>query len=511
MTHLIGTQDDDQLAGDGDSDLIEGLAGNDFLMGGAGDDTVLGGSGDDSLIQNTGTDLFDGGAGDDRIFFDPNGRDTVLGGAGDDYVLAVNSNGAGFCTIDTGDGGDLIAISDGYEVADFAVRAGAGNDLIQMFSANSLSVDAGDGNDRIWLQGGVNLVRLGAGHDVLELSASLGSNKVKDFAATGDSADTIAVGDLLSYWAQDWDPGTNPFSGNYLCLTQKGADAVLQMNMYGEDGENWITVVKLKGVDASELTAANLSGYSPTDGTVQGGVFRGGSRVDVLLGTGGDDRMFGGAGDDTMDGQLGDDILAGGADGDRLTDDLGGSDHLLGEGGADTLTAGRWSYAYTGDADHVTLDGGEANDQLYLQGDAAFLVEATALGGAGDDWISLSDGATAYVVGGGGADAMESAASSSVFVYEATADSTAGAADTIQGVKASYFIDLSQIDANANKAGDQVFKLVDTLSGHAGELALAYDALNEMTWVEGDVNGDGVADLLIGLQGDHADFANFVL
>ena len=86
----------------------------------------------------------------------------------------------------------------------------------------------------------------------------------------------------------------------------------------------------------------------------------------------------------------------------------------------------------------------------------------------------------------------------------------AGAAiDTIVDLSAEDVIDLSAIDANTHKAGDQAFALVGAFSHHAGELTLTKDG--KFTTLAADVNGDGVADLTVSIKGDHHDFSNFVL
>lgn len=49
------------------------------------------------------------------------------------------------------------------------------------------------------------------------------------------------------------------------------------------------------------------------------------------------------------------------------------------------------------------------------------------------------------------------------------------------------------------------------LDGHAGELAIVADPAHGQTLIEGGIDGDGVADLLIRLQGPHLQFPGLVL
>lgn len=60
-------------------------------------------------------------------------------------------------------------------------------------------------------------------------------------------------------------------------------------------------------------------------------------------------------------------------------------------------------------------------------------------------------------------------------------------------------IDLSTIDANILKEGDQKFNWAPALSGKAGQLVVEQN--EGVTLVMGDVNGDAIADFTIELLG----------
>jgi serralysin len=62
-------------------------------------------------------------------------------------------------------------------------------------------------------------------------------------------------------------------------------------------------------------------------------------------------------------------------------------------------------------------------------------------------------------------------------------------------------IDLHAIDANTKTVGDQAFSWIGTkgFTGKAGQLHTAFDGPN--TVIEGDVNGDRIADFQIQLNG----------
>ena len=87
-----------------------------------------------------------------------------------------------------------------------------------------------------------------------------------------------------------------------------------------------------------------------------------------------------------------------------------------------------------------------------------------------------------------------------------------GLVDIIADFGTGDLIDLSTIDANKKKSGDQAFKLLKKegadLTGKAGQLA--YDQKKGTTTVQGDVDGNGKADFKLELTGkidlDKADF-----
>ncbi|MET1110866.1 MAG: M10 family metallopeptidase C-terminal domain-containing protein, partial [Allosphingosinicella sp.] len=124
----------------------------------------------------------------------------------------------------------------------------------------------------------------------------------------------------------------------------------------------------------------------------------------------------------------------------------------------------------------LRLFGGRANDTLK--------------GGSQSDLLHGNLGAD-ILTGNGGAD---------VFRYDSTAESNSGAMDQITDFAAGTDkADLSRIDANGLAAGDQAFAWIGSsaFSGSAGELR-GFEQGG--TWfVEGDVNGDSVADFVIAL------------
>jgi pectate lyase len=170
----------------------------------------------------------------------------------------------------------------------------------------------------------------------------------------------------------------------------------------------------------------------------------------------------------TLTGRSAADVLNGGAEDDALNG-LGGHDTLNGAAGNDTLLGGTNNDLLSGGAGNDRMEGGTGNDQLN--------------GGEGTDTLT----------GGTGRDH---------FVFASVADSTVGSGrDVITDFAARDQIDLSGIDAQSGKGGDQDFTFLgsEDFTGEAGELHVIADG--DFSVVEGDVNGDGSADFQIALAG----------
>jgi Ca2+-binding RTX toxin-like protein len=136
------------------------------------------------------------------------------------------------------------------------------------------------------------------------------------------------------------------------------------------------------------------------------------------------------------------------------------------------------------------------------------------LGGAGNDSLSGGDGRD-NLHGEGGANTLTGGADRDFFVFD---DGAVGLGAALAQVVTDFSrvdgekLDLSGIDADTTTAGDQAFSFIKkaAFSNVAGQLRftdLGTDAL-----IEGDVNGDGIADLSILVLGlDTADKGWFVL
>jgi Ca2+-binding RTX toxin-like protein len=137
-----------------------------------------------------------------------------------------------------------------------------------------------------------------------------------------------------------------------------------------------------------------------------------------------------------------------------------------------------------GGAGNDSIAGGQQGDDL--------------VGNDGDDSL-YGMGGNDFILGGAGADYLRGGFGSDLFVFRSADDSTARVFDTIADFEQTRdHIDVHEIDANPEAGGDQAFTFIgsDAFSHNAGELR-AYQ-LEGSTWaVEGDLNGDGTADLYV--------------
>lgn len=201
--------------------------------------------------------------------------------------------------------------------------------------------------------------------------------------------------------------------------------------------------------------------------------------ADVFTGTSFGDLLRGRAGDDEIRGDRGDDEIRGGS----------GVDRLSGGSGADSLYGGE---------DNDRMFGGSGDDRLYGSTGNDRLV-----GGSGDDRLAGGDGDDT-LIGGAGRDLMTGGLGVDTFEFTESTDSLPDATQDVitdfeRGIDT---IDLSQIDANVAtvEIDDFIFISGARFSMVAGELRRVGGL------IEGDTDGDGLADFQIELspqmQGD---------
>jgi Ca2+-binding RTX toxin-like protein len=279
---------------------LDGGGGNDHFIAGDFQETFIGGSGKDWLSYAATTDLGRDGA----------VTDTSKEGAHIDLTAGTGS--FGFAK------GDIIREVEnliGSENGDFLSGDNISNWLIGMGGGDTIFgaggddiLDGKDGADK--LVGGLGEDTLSGGLDHDTLEGGLGNDKL-----AGEEGDDVLNGG----------------SGDDTLLVGIGDD-----QLDGGAGTDWLFVTGTTNsvVDLSQ-TAAQNTGYG-TDILLNFEHASGGTGVDKLFGTVGDNVLNGNDGNDILEGRDGNDILTGGQGDDTLSGGTG-DDTIVGGGGDDTV------------------------------------------------------------------------------------------------------------------------------------------------------------------------------
>lgn len=287
--------------------------------------------------------------------------------------------------------------------------------------------------------------------------------------------------------------------------------------------------MELVGIERLDFIAG--SGNDNIAGGALGDRIVGNAGRDLLAGGGGADTLSGGDGVDVVSGDGGDDSLSGG-DGTDILDGGSGSDTIDGPG-YDLMSGGLGDDFYFVDKkrDAVFEAEGEGIDTVFasvtfsLDDDIEHLelTGAGNIGGTGNDLgnrllgntgnNSLEGGAgDDTLIGGAGIDRLEGGAGRDFFVFSSIFDSRAkiATADRIADFEHRRdHIDLSAIDANVSKSGDQAFVFdrkgtSDTYvaKGHIGWYQVdASGRANDATYLRINNDGDRAIDMIIRLDG----------
>ena len=162
-------------------------------------------------------------------------------------------------------------------------------------------------------------------------------------------------------------------------------------------------------------------------------------------------------------------------------------DLISGRVGNDVLTGTTAGEVIVGASGSDTLTGGGGNDRL--------------IGGFGSDVLKGGLGADG-LVGGPGQDHLTGGAGADVFVFGADAVAPGQPTDTIADFRAAEGDKIRLVGIDAVSGGrDDAFTFIGSagFSGVAGQLHYR-SAANGVT-IEGDTNGDGVADFSVSILG----------
>ena len=540
---------------------LQGGAGADSLDGGGGADTLVGGQGDDVYIAEetdtiieaagegtdtvrtglsgytlginletliyTGTGVFagtgngldnriEGGAGADTLDGSI-GSDILVGGSGDDLYWI---DASGDVVVEAvGEGADTVMAAVSWTLSDNveALVLTGGNDLDGTGNAGDNALIGNAGANRLDGGGGADTLIGGADDDVYVVDDA--GDVVIEVAGEGrDEIHTTLSAYTLGAEVEDLTYlGNGSFSGIGNALANRlqggaGADSLdggggadTLVGGQGDDvyiAEETDTIIEAAG-EGMDTVRTGLSGY--TLGANLETLIYTGTGVFAGMGNGLDNRIEGGAGADTLDGGTGSDILVGGSGDDLYWIDASGDVvvEVVGEGADTVMAAASWTLSDNVEALVLTgsndLDGtGNAGDNVLIGNAGANRLDggggADALeGGAGNDTL----------VGGAGADTLSGGSGADVFRFLVEGDSAPEGEDLVYDFSQADGdrLDLSLIDADTALAGDNTFTFIgeDAFTGTAGQLR--FMAAGSDTWLVGDTNGDGTADLKIVLRG----------
>ena len=567
----FGSATDNTGIGNALSNVITGNAGNDTLSGAGGNDTLIGGAGNDVLDGGTGSDRMEGGAGDDTYQVDSagdqvveaagEGTDTVnsaatfsvagtaienvtltgsanIDGTGNDAANTITGN-AGSNVLDGRGGADRIAAGAGDDIVhygsdDVQLTGGTGRDLLRVDDTGvtvDLTTDAGSrlqGFEEIDLSGGGNTLNLTED----SLAALSDANSLRVYGVSGD-----VVADASGTWV----PGDSftDAQGREFATYQAG-DAVLEVQagvefqggllapptvisvdnlagtgteLHSAAADDWYDVSvaaagDLNGDGFGDLVVGVARAVNPDYGSAYGGEY--GGEYGSAAETGRAYVVFGkadGLGDSVaMDAVNGADgfIVNGAEDGDDLGRGVAAAGDVNGDGLDDLIVgAPRAGYNYsTGNGSNIN---GRQGASYLVYGkdvdpdDAATGFDATldanSLDGFQPQGIGANSGRAVASIGDFNGDGFADVVISGY--YKTQTYSREGAAYIVFGTASGrpQPVDLEALD------GSDGFEFADADNTVA---RLGYSVSSA-----GDVNGDGLDDVIIGTQWNGATYVVF--
>jgi Ca2+-binding RTX toxin-like protein len=505
IENLIGSVNNDTLAGNATVNNLNGRDGNDTLFGHGDADTLIGGKGDDVLVGGAGADNLIGGelldgtdsadAGTNTASYQDatalvvarlDGLTTGVTGdaVGDKYVNIQNLTGSDFNDTLRGNGGANVL--NGLKGSD-TLFGGDGADTLNGYGGNPLFASE-DGADTLNGEGGADTLNGNAGNDTLnggDGADTLNGDDGNDTLFGDADNDTLNGGQGND--ALHGGTGFNTLNGNEGADTFTGSSGV--DSYFGGDGTDTVTYTASA---AATLVIDTLNGSSG-DGIAAGDTF---DSIEVVIGSNGNDRFVannavmefrGGTGTNTVSYQAvtgGQGVVA------SLSGKAGSAGWALDDTFVDiqNLTGSNFDDALSGDTNKNTIDGGGGNDTFFG------MINTGGASGQGDHYI-----------GGTGTDVLSYVNIGATYkVLVAVNDDGSGTAQILNGVtlvQTDTFAGVEDVSASGGTTtiNDEDTSLTDegsTLNGNVNANVLVATNAKDVLF------GKGGNDTLRGLGGN---------
>ena len=363
---------------DSGTNTVRSGAGSDTIHGSKAKDVIYGEDGDDTIYGREGSDELYGGSGNDTIYT----NDKM-----DDKLDKENENTTNLVV--AGQGKDTVYGSAGKDIIYGDDKENDGNNT-HMLGSDSDTIYGKGGDDVIYAGNDKDTVHGGKGNDEIhggDDKDTLHGDEDDDTIYGDEGNDTIYGGS-----------GNDEIHGGDDDDTLYGGEG--DDTIYGDDGDDTIYGGNSHKGAQIGATTDNIS----QDGASEQNVLVGGGGKDTIYGTKGNDVVYGDELSEDIEGSNtllgsekdriytydGDDIVYGGGDDDVIYTGAG-NDTVYGGDGNDFIDAAsdnsNDSAGRDGDADENTIYGGKGNDTIY-GGKGKDIID----GGEGDDAIYAGDG-----------------------------------------------------------------------------------------------------------------------
>jgi len=445
---------------------LAGGPGNDTLIGGPGNDVFQGNAGDDTLIGNSGADTLDGGIDNDTASYATATAGVIASltttfTVGPPVAQSGDALGDTFTSIENliGSAHNDTLIGDGIN----NILTGSTGDDILEGMAGADELDGGSGSDT------ASYIHAGVG--VIASLANPGDNTNDAAADTYVSIENLTGSNFAD--SLSGDGGSNILIGglgNDALEGRGGADTLIGGN--GNDTASYARAATAVFASLDTSFAALQTGDASGDTFTSIENLTGSAFVDTLIGNSGANILTAGDGDDTLEGRGGGDELIGGTGNDTASYNHSSSGKVAslatpagnsGDAGNDTYTS------------IENLTGSAYNDTLSGDGGANILIGGAGgdimAGGGGIDTASYANAATSVI-------AALTASLAAIQTGDAFGDSFSGIANLSGSAHNDTLIGNEFSNTLNGGSGDDILEGMagaDHLSGGAGNNTASYE------------------------------------